>query len=70
MIKKGDNFKRIATKRTNEILKRIRILGNCSNRAAYEYSEEEVEKIFETIEGALDETKARFHFFKQRNFTL
>ena len=64
-------FTRVATKRTNDILERIRILGNCSNKSSYEYSQEEINKIFGTIERALRETKARFTAKrKKNNFSL
>lgn len=36
---KHDKFKRVATKRVNEILKKIRNLENCSNITSYEYSD-------------------------------
>ena len=38
---RNERFKRIAAKRTNGILEKIRILGNCSNKSSYEYAEEE-----------------------------
>ena len=50
MENKKERFKRLAAYRTNEILKRLRILGNCSNRSAYEYTEEDINKIFSEIE--------------------
>lgn len=59
---KRDRFKRLATSRTNEILKKLKILGNCSNRSAYEYSEEEVNKIFNAIEKAARESRSRFYY--------
>lgn len=62
MDKRKDNFKRIAAKRTNELLKRIKILGNCSNRSHYDYSEEEVNKIFSEVEKKIREAKAKFTF--------
>lgn len=67
---KRDNFKRLAEYRTNEVLKRLRVLGNCSNRSAYEYTREEVNKIFSEIERASRETKAKFHFPKDKEFKL
>jgi hypothetical protein len=67
---KEDRFKCLAEYRTNEILKRIRILGNCFNRSTYSYSEEEIEKIFKEIELALEKTKAKFTFSKKRKFKL
>ena len=55
-----DRFKRIATHRTNEILDRIRILGNCSNKSTYKYSEDEVNKIFRAIDHELKNCKVKF----------
>lgn len=65
-----ERFKRLAEYRTNEVLKRLRVLGNCSNRSAYEYTEEEVNKIFLEIERRVKEVKAKFHFSKKRDFKL
>ncbi len=65
-----DRFKRLATKRTNDILERIRILGNCSNKSSYEYTEEEINKIFSEIERYLKITKARFLSEKREKFKL
>jgi len=65
-----DRFKRLATQRTNTILLRLKILGNCSNRQAYEYDEQDITKIFTEIERSLRETKAKFHFPKERQFKL
>jgi len=55
-----DRFKRIATNRTNDIMDRIRILGNCSNKSTYKYSEDEVNKIFRAIDQELKNCKAKF----------
>jgi len=67
---KRENFKRLAVYRTNEILKKIKILGNCANRSAYDYTEEEVNKIFSEIEKRLKETKSKFSFPKGKEFKL
>ncbi len=48
-----DRFRRIASKRTNEILEKIRILGNLSNKSSYECTEEELNKVFSEIEKQL-----------------
>lgn len=60
MESKNDKFRRIATKRTNEILDKIRVLSNCSNRTSYDYDQEDVRKIFGAIESQLKITKAKF----------
>ena len=63
-------FKKLATKRTNAILKRLKILGNCSNRSVYDYTEKEINSIFLEIEKKVREVKAKFHFPKDKEFKL
>ncbi len=70
MDKKRERFKRLASQRTNLILQRLKVLGNCSNRSAYEYTEEEVNKIFSEIEKKVREVKSKFTFDRHREFTL
>ena len=65
-----DRFKRLASQRTNIVLKRLKVLGNCSNRNIYEYDEQDIEKIFSEIERKVKETKAKFYFPKKREFKL
>jgi len=67
---KRERFKKLAVYRTNEVLKRLKILGNCANRSAYDYTEEEVNKIFSEIERKVREIKAKFHFPKNKEFKL
>jgi len=55
-------FKRLAEKRTTAVLDRLRILGNLSDRTNYSYSQEDVRKIFSSIESQLRGVKARFQF--------
>jgi len=65
-----ERFKRIATLRTNTVLDKIRILGNLSNTKMYSYSEEDLNKIFSTINKQLKETRAKFNSKKQKRFRL
>ena len=67
---KRERFKRLGTQRTNSVLKRLKVLGNCSNRSAYNYTEEEINKIFSEVERRVRETKAKFHFPKNKEFKL
>jgi len=67
---KDERFKRIAAKRTNDVLEKIRILGNCSNRSSYKYTSEEINKIFSELEKQLKLTKARFLSGKRERFKL
>lgn len=64
---KNQRFKRLAEYRTNEIIKKIQILGNCSNRSSYDYGEDEVNKIFSAIDKYLKETRLKFSFSKNNN---
>ena len=55
-----ERFLSVAERRTNQVLKAIRLLGNCGNRAAYEYTDEDVEKVFDAIQKEISNTRARF----------
>lgn len=57
---KRDRFIRIAESRTNKILDMIRLLSNCSETASYEYNEDDIKKIFSSIEKELKVAKSRF----------
>jgi hypothetical protein len=66
-----NNFKRLAAARTNEILRRLKVLSNCANRSHYDYTEEEVNKIFSEIERKVKESKSKFTFpNKDKEFKL
>lgn len=57
---KREKFVRMAEARTIKIISMVRLLGNCSNRLAYEYSDRDVTKIFNAIESAVADAKKRF----------
>lgn len=57
---KYERFKRVASKRVSKILYYLGLLGNCSNRSVYAYTDEEVKKIFSAIENELKRVKALF----------
>ncbi len=68
---KRKRFKKLANYRTNKVLKRLKVLGNCANRSAYEYTEEEISKIFSEIEKKVREVKSKFYFpNKNKEFRL
>jgi len=67
---KREKFLRLATLRTNEVLKRLRILGNCANRQMYEYTEADIKKIFSAIEKQLQDVKAKFTVVEEKEFKL
>ena len=57
---KRERFVRIAEARTNKILEMMRLLGNCSSKNNYEYTEEDIRKIFGALERELKNTKSKF----------
>jgi hypothetical protein len=50
---KNDRFKRIASKRVDNIIKSIRSLSNCSNTNNYQYNEDDVSKLTRAIKEEL-----------------
>jgi hypothetical protein len=56
----AEKFIRLATSRVRHLLNELRILGNLSNRASYRYNEQQVAEIFEAIDDAVSDAKARF----------
>ena len=70
---KRDKFVRLAVARTNKIIDMLQLLGNCSNTSAYDYTQQDVEKIFGAIENELKEAKKKFNKVeskKSSRFTL
>lgn len=57
---KRDRFVRLAEARTNKIIALLRLLGNCSSRNVYEYTPEDVRKIFGAVEAAVADAKRRY----------
>jgi ABC-type Fe3+-hydroxamate transport system substrate-binding protein len=73
MKTKKDNFKRLAEARTEKVLAMLDLIGNLSNKSFYEYTDEEVEKIFKAISKSVEENKNKFKKDKEnkkRRFTL
>lgn len=70
---KRDKFVRLAEARTNKIIDMLQLLGNCSNTSAYDYTQQDVEKIFGAIENELKEARKKFNKVeskKNSRFTL
>lgn len=67
MESKKEKFKRIAENRTNKILDMLDLLGNCSNKSNYEYTDDEVRTIFLAIESAVKITKMKFVDKQEKN---
>ncbi len=65
-----ERFKSLAESRTNSILNSLRILSHCSNKTLYEYSNEEIEKIFRAIEESVQEARSKYKDKERKKFTL
>ena len=57
---KRERFVRVVESRVNKILYNLDNLGKCANKRNYEYSDEEVRKIFREIERKTREIKMQF----------
>lgn len=67
---KRERFLRLASQRTQDVLNRLRILGNCSNRSVYDYTQDDIDKIFAALKDQLKSVEAKFHFPKHKEFKL
>ena len=70
---KRERFVRLAENRTNKIINMVQLLGNCSNTSTYEYSDSDIEKIFNAIENSVRDAKRKFsksETTKTTKFTL
>jgi hypothetical protein len=59
-ITNRDQFIRMAERRVNRIMDALEKLGNCSDQKNYNYSDNDIKKIFEKIEKKLKETRLEF----------
>ncbi len=57
---KAVSFKRLATNRTNNAIRNIRLVGNLSNKHNYSYTEEDFKRTFSIIENEVKLAKSRF----------
>jgi len=57
---KRQKFIDLAEKRTQKAIKDIRLIGNLANSRNYEYSDEDVRKIYKTLNNELNEMKRKF----------
>ncbi len=56
---KNEKFIRIASPRVNSVIDKLDILSNCAS-ANYEYTDEQVEAMFDAIRTAVDNCYAQF----------
>ena len=66
---KRDKFVRLAEARTNKIIDMLELLGNCSNSNAYDYTQQDVDKIFNAIDAEVKEAKKKFSKIESKKST-
>ena len=57
---KRAKFVELANKRVTKTIKDLRLDGNLSNRAAYEFTDEDAKKIFRTLQKEVESIRTRF----------
>ena len=57
---KLQRFERVAEKRVSDLIRRIRLIGNLSNRSNYAYTERHVRHMFVAVEKELKAARSRF----------
>lgn len=57
---KVDKFARLGNYRYRKAVERIRLLANLSNRATYEYTDEQVAGMFARLRAEIDKAEAQF----------
>ncbi len=60
MRNKRQKFVELAEARLNKALTDLQLIGNLSNRSAYEFTEADIRKIFSALQKSLDTAKGRF----------
>ena len=55
-----EKFVRLANRRVNAAIKAIHLVGNLSNRSNYDYTEDDVRKIFAALNRELRQCRKRF----------
>lgn len=61
MSLKSDRFEKVASRRVQDIISKLNLLANCSNRNNYDYDEEKVRKMFSAIKEQLRKSELKFN---------
>ena len=57
---KRDRFVRLAEARVTRAIKSIQIIGNLANKNNYEYTEQDINRIYGALQSEISELKAKF----------
>ena len=58
--RRAQRFLKVAPARVNKVVKAMRVLGRCGNRLVYDYTDDQVAKIFVHIDESLKDMKLKF----------
>lgn len=61
-----EKFVGLANSRVNKAIRAIHLIGNLSNRSNYDYTEEDVNKIFRALNDELAASKRRFELASKK----
>ncbi len=65
---KKERFIRVVTARMKSVSKGLRLIGDCSNIDAFEYTKDQIEELFNALQVELDKAKSRY--IETRTFFL
>lgn len=60
MRDKRAKFVSLAEARVTKTLKDLQLIGNLSNASAYDYTDDDIKKMFAALQKGMDDAKARF----------
>jgi hypothetical protein len=61
-----EKFVMLANSRVNKAIKAIHLIGNLSNRSNYDYTDEDVSKIFRALNDEINTCKRRFELASKK----
>ena len=64
---KAEKLKRLSLARVQKATKYINNLGNLANKSSYDYTQEDVDKIFGYLQKQIDDAKSKFESTVQKN---
>ena len=67
---KHQRFERLATKRVNNTLHQLRLIGNLSNQSNYSYTQKDINKLFLVIKKQLSVVQGKFEKPINKKFEL
>ena len=65
-----ERFVKLAPKRTQAVIDKLKLLARCGNRVTYRYEGHEIDQIFKALDDELQRTKAQFQRKDAREFQL